>query len=476
MLRRLWRETTRKLCTAAALPPTRPPLQRSKQSRGASLLYHRITALAINNGSLNELLNDWIVKERNQINKYDISCFVDQLRTHKQYGLALQLLEWMEKRGMHLSYSHQAKRIDLLWKSQGVEAAEKYFADLPPPAKNKATYGALLCCLCCEKMAEKAMALWEKMQAQNFVLNTFVYNQLMSLYLKLGEPAKVPLLAQEMKAIYIEPDVFTCNLLMNSYSSMNDIEGVERVVEECKKAGKIDWSVYCNLAAVYVAAGLNTKAELVLKEIERMKKLKDRKAFHYLLSLYASIGDASAVNRAWESLKSAFPKTTNLSYLTMLQTLSRLNDLDGLKKCFEEWEQCNLSYDIRLVNVILKVYLNKDMIETANSFLERAVIKGFNHTFSTYAPFIDFYVRNDQLDLAMKCLEKAIPVVKHDELHIYEEKLGIFQSYFQLKKDDDGMEELHRILKQAKHLKRVTCEPKHLNQETCGSLVYTHKD
>ncbi|KAF8394675.1 hypothetical protein HHK36_020891 [Tetracentron sinense] len=447
--------TARRLCTVASKPQTQTQTQISSRnwwylnkSRESSSLYHRITALDATDGSVSQALDQWVMGERKSISKYDIIGFVDQLRKYKQYTLALQLLEWLENNGIEFSYGEHARRINLLWKIRGIASAEKYFTDLPEPAKSNATYGTLLNCYCNEKLTDKAMELLETMRELNFA-STYAYNSLMCLYMKLGKHEKVPLLLQEMKGKCVVLNLFSYNMLMSSYVALKDIEGAERVLIEMETGGgvKPEWSVYGQLTAMYISASLFEKADLALKKLERKKK--DREAFHHLLSLYASIGNASEVNRIWQSLKSSFPRTANVSYLTMLQSLYRLDDLDGLQKYFEEWESDCSCYDIRLVNVLIRAYLKRDMLAAAELLLENAVKKGAKRNYMTIMVFVEFYMKNRHMDLALKCMKTAIPEVKEHEWQMYREKASVFLKYFEEEKDVDGAEELYRILKQA---------------------------
>ncbi|OVA16788.1 Pentatricopeptide repeat [Macleaya cordata] len=256
------------LCTVMATEST--PIMSGSRSRirvtgskESSTLYHKLTALDSSNGSVVQFLDDWVLKQRKFLHRYDILGFIDEFRKYKQFNHALQLLDWMEMRGMRLSFGEHAKRIDLLWRTGGIVAAEKYFTDLPIPAKNVFTYGTLLNCFCNEKMTEKAMALLEEMKKLKMELNSFLYSSLMVLHMKLGEPEKVQALAEDMKEKNIAPHIFTYNLLMSSYASLNDIEGVERVFKEVEGGSKVmpEWDFYCNLAGIYVGAGLFEKAD-----------------------------------------------------------------------------------------------------------------------------------------------------------------------------------------------------------------------
>ncbi|ONK67604.1 uncharacterized protein A4U43_C05F1810 [Asparagus officinalis] len=116
--------------------------------------------------------------------------FVRELRKYRDFKHALELLDWMEKNGMTISTTNHAVRLDLISKVKGIEAAEDYFFNLPKSTKNQKTFSALLSSYCQEKMADKALALYEEMKELNFATSTLVSTNLMTLYMKLGQPEK----------------------------------------------------------------------------------------------------------------------------------------------------------------------------------------------------------------------------------------------------------------------------------------------
>ncbi|KAF9605769.1 hypothetical protein IFM89_018435 [Coptis chinensis] len=419
-----------------------------KEEKKSSELYKRLSVLGGRNDmNVGETLNEW-AKEGKSVNKKEIIGFVYQLRKYKKYNHAIQLLEWLDKRGQTLSYANQAVHLDLIAKAKGIDSAEKYFTSLPESSKNKLTYGALLNCYCQEKMTKKAMDLLEKMKEQNLASTCLAYNNIISLHMRSGEPEKVPLLVQEMKEKKITTNIYTYAFLMSSYALLKDIESAGRVIEEMKTDGiSRNWSIYANLASIYVKEGNFDQANVTLKQMEKRMDVRDRKAYYILIGLYSHTSNKLGVDRVWDSLKSAFPELTNMCYLSKLQALHRLGDTDGLKKCFDDWESGCSNYDIKLVNVLIDSYLSRGMIPEAEALLERAVRKVGKASFRTLEMFMNFYLEKRQLDSALKYLKTAASMKNEYEWKPSQDVVDMFLRYLEEEKNVDGAENLFKSLK-----------------------------
>jgi pentatricopeptide repeat protein len=354
-------------------------------------------------------------------------------------------MEWMELRKIMYSSVDHALRLDLISKTKGISAAEDYFNGLPPIAKDRLTYGALLNCYCKESMEVKALSLFKMMDELNFVSTDLVFINLMSLYMKMNQPEKVIRLVQEMKQSNIPMGAFTYILWMNSYASLNDIEGVERVLSEDEN--KPNWTTYSNLAAIYIKAGLFEKAESALKKLEEAMKPPKREAYHFLISMYAGTNNLGEVNRVWNSLKSVFPRTNNMSYLIMLQALRKLKDVDGLTNCYKDWESSCSSYDVRLANAVISTYLSQDMYKEAALIFDDAIKRCKGPFFLAREMFMVYFLKTRQVDLALSHLKAAVSEVEDDEWCPATATAMAFLKYFEGEKDVDGAEEFCRVLK-----------------------------
>ncbi|CAN4108915.1 unnamed protein product [Withania somnifera] len=323
-----------------------------------------------------------------------IDC-INHLRRTNRLHLALQLSEWMESSKIMISNGDRAIRIDLLAHTKGTNSAKKYFVSLQESEKTSKTYGALLRCYCSRKMFKKVMKLFEKTRELNFA-STLNYNNVISLYLTIGQPEKVPALVQ-VEQRNIAADLYTYNQLMSSYASVKDIESVEDVLEKMEKHQvKINWFTYGNLAWIYISI--------------------------------------LGVNRSWELLKSVFPTPSKVSYLIMLLVLSKLGDLETLDKRFIEWESGYGFHDVRISNVMIESYLNRDMIEK----------QGFEPNLRTFGAFTNFYIKNSQICLALKYLEMGASKVNP--------RKKMFLAYFENNNDPVRVEKFCEIMKKINRL------------------------
>ncbi|XP_072976140.1 pentatricopeptide repeat-containing protein At4g01990, mitochondrial [Typha angustifolia] len=440
----------RRLVTTESAPAT--AAAEAGGGRTSKRLYRRLSALGAHPGtSVAETMDGWL-KEKKVVTQGELMKFVKELRKYKQHKNSLELMEWMEAKGMSMSLGNHAVRLDLISKVKGIDMAESYFSSLPESDQNQLTYCALLNGYVQLKMADKAIALYEKMKELNFTSSTLVQNNLMTLYMKLGQFEKIPDILLEMKENNIPPDNFTYCVLMKSYASLNDIESVEKVIQEMEEGGiKLEWSTYTNLAAHYNSAGLFQKTESALKKSEEVMDKQDRIPFHFLISLYAGAGNSAEVKRVWKSLKAAFAKPTNKSYLVMLHALDKLDDIDALKQCFEEWECAYGTYDVRLANVTIGAYLRKGLVNEAENIWEKAVTKGYSDLF-TFDLFINCYLDNCQVDLALKSFNAASKWLEKEGLKPKKEIVHKFLKHFEELKDVEGMESFYNTLKKLNYL------------------------
>ncbi|KAK6919090.1 Pentatricopeptide repeat [Dillenia turbinata] len=415
-------------------------------------LYKRLFKDGSDEVNVRQKLNEFL-KSSKRVYKWEVGVTLRKLRQRKRFYPALKLSEVMARRGMNKTVSDQAIHLDLIAKTQGIAAAEEYFINLPEASKSHLCYGTLLNCYCKEEMTDKAEALMAKMKELRIETSSMPYNSLMTLYSKIGQPERIPALIQEMKAEDIMLDTFTYNVWMRALAAANDVSGVERVMEDMKRDGRVapDWTTYSNLASIYADAGLFDKAEKALKELEKKNACQNLSAYQLLITLYGKTGNLLEVYRVWRSLRLAFPKTANISYLNMVQVLVNLKDIPGAEKCFREWEAGCSTYDIRVANVLIKEYVEEGLVHKAQELQERARRRGAKSNAKTWEIFLDYYLENGDIKMAVDCVDKAISMGRGDGRKWVpsQEVVRTLMAYFEQGKDVEGAESLIEILKKS---------------------------
>ncbi|XP_006644107.1 pentatricopeptide repeat-containing protein At4g01990, mitochondrial-like [Oryza brachyantha] len=397
----------------------------------------QLAATAGSSGTVAEELGRWL-RERRPLSEEQLLFCVHRFRKFKQNRHALELMDWMEARGVNLQLKHHALRLDLVSKVNGIHAAQEYFWSLPDVFRSVKTYCTLLNCYAEHGMADKGLELFENMKAMNMVSDILVYNNLMCLFLKTGQPEKIPTTFVKLQESGMEANNFSYFVLTESYIMMNDIESAEKVLKELQKMNSVPWSLYTTIANGYIKLQQYDKAELALKKAEEVLDKHDAVSWHFLLSLYARSGNLSEVKRIWENLKSAFKKCTNRSYLVMLKALKRLDDFDSMQQIFQEWESSQEQYDMNIPNVIIQAYLDKGMTDKAEAMRQTSMSQGHSN-YGTFFIFAEFYLEKSKINEALQVWRDAKNMLKGQNW-VPSKLVSRFLKHFEDSKDADGME------------------------------------
>ncbi|XP_021768726.1 pentatricopeptide repeat-containing protein At1g02370, mitochondrial-like [Chenopodium quinoa] len=438
--------------TAPSFTPENPPIRRLEFSNHN--LYSRLSLVRSTGEKASDVLDQ--IYNNNQLKREDLVQCILMLCKDGHYQLCLEILEWMEKGQI----GHSALHLSMICEVKGIDEAEEFFYSLPPDEHNRATCGALLHGYCFKKMIDKALALFNKMDGMNFVSSEVAYAHLISLYMKVDQPEKVPPLIQEMKQRNIPISCVCYQPWILSYACLNDREGIEEVIKEVRlqRSIKDEWLIYITFASAYLKTDQFEKADQILILLEEILDNSfdnlDYVGYHVLINLYASLSRLEAVNRIWEKLKSRSDDYDNLCYLTMLQALTKLGNMELLKKCFMEWNSNYKSYDARLLTVVIGAFLRHDWFEEANLILKDAADGGGDKACAAHVTFMDYYLEKRQIDLALKHLEVAL--ANQWVWHSFAGKLNRFFEYFIEEKDVDGAEKYCEILERSQPLVPAT--------------------
>lgn len=369
-----------------------------------------------------------------------------------QILVLLQISKWMsDKNYLDSSYKDVSVQLGLIAKVHGLEQAEAYFDNIPYASRVWQIYGALLSCYADAKLLEKAEATMQKMRDLGYA-KPLSYNVMLGLYSKIGKHEKLDYLIQEMEEKGIPFDKFTYSIRLNAYATSANMEQMECLLTEMENDAGVtmEWNYYIVAANGYLKAGDTDKALAALKRSEHLIGV-NKRGFSYevLLTLYASLGKKDEVYRLW-NLHKELGKFYNRSYLCMMSSLTKLDDLDGAEKILEEWETGKIHFDYQLPNFLITAYCKKGLLEKAESIVNRLIASGKEPNASTWSRLTLGYIKDSQMEKVAETMKKAI-LASHPGWKPNVAVLASCLEYLEGKGDVDTAEEIKRLLLEISH-------------------------
>lgn len=307
------------------------------------------------------------------------------------FHMSLQISEWMVTREeFELSDSDYAIRIDLMTKVFGIDAAERYFEGLPVSAKTSETCTALLHSYAGAKLVEKAEHLYENIKDSNLSFSALMYNEMMTMYMSVGQVEKVSLVIEELKGQKVAPDIFTYNLWISSCAATLNMNAVEHILDEMRSDNGCNddgWVRYINLAKIYVTTGWLSNAESnAVVETEKGVTQREWIMYDFLIILHAGIGSKDRVDQIWSSLKKTLTKMTSRNYVCILSSYLMLGHMKEVEEVVDEWRQSTATgFDVCVCRGLLKALEDVGFTEKASEFQMLLIQKNCDLASSTQA-------------------------------------------------------------------------------------------
>ncbi|XLS65978.1 hypothetical protein HN51_025952, partial [Arachis hypogaea] len=367
-----------------------------------------------------------IVKVRSRV-----KCLMSTADTGKVYV-------WMNNKPERFSVSSSdaAIQLDLISKVHGVSSAEEYFLSLADKLTDRRTYGALLNVYVRYRMKEKAEALFDKMRSKGYAVHSLPFNVMMTLYVNLKVYDKVDMLASEMREKNIRLDIYSYNICLSSCGSRGSIEKMEEVFDQMVKDPKIfpNWTTFSTMATMYINMNMFEKAVGCLRKVESRIKGRDRVPFHYLLSLYGSVGKKDDVYRVWSTYKSLFATIPNLGYHAIIASLVKLDDIEGAEKIYEEWLSTSSTYDPRITNLLIGCYVKKGNTDKALGFFRQITEGGGIPNSKTWEIICSGHIADERISEALSCFKEAFVA---DVSNKWRPRATNLSAFFKLCQDKD---------------------------------------
>lgn len=365
--------------------------------------------------SMLPILNQW-VEQGGDVIEPVLKRIIARLSNSRRFSHALQVSEWISNNSNNdLSSGDIAKQLNLISKVHGLEQAEKFFKGIPEAKIGFKIYAALLGCYAEHKSLEEAEVIMKKIKELRPAHMTVCYNMMLKLYAQKGKYELLDRLMQEMK----EKDICngaTFTIRLNAYANSRDIEGMEKLLMqmEADPMATVDWYTYSTAANAYMKVGNVEKGSAMLKKSENLVNAQTsripyesrRLAYESLQTMHAAIGNKDAVYRLWNRCKN-LRNTLNSSYLCMLSSLVKLDDIEGAEKILQEWESGNTTFDIRIPNMMITAYCKWGLLDKAEAYIKRLLDDGKELDGSSWDRLSSAYKTDNAMEKAVQAIKKA---------------------------------------------------------------------
>ncbi|GMH16398.1 hypothetical protein Nepgr_018239 [Nepenthes gracilis] len=361
--------SVKSLCSEALRSET---LGESLSSSGNDDLKSRIFRLRLPKRSATNVIQKW-VDEGNQIAVSELRHISRELRKLHRYKHALEISEWIVAHDeSKLSDSDYAVRIDLMTKVFGIDTAERYFEGLPHSVKTNETYTALLHSYAGAKLTDKAEKFYERMKDSGLPFNAIIYNEMMTLYMSVGQVEKVSSVVNELKRQKVSPDLFTYNLWISSFAATLNIDGVQRILDEMigDPSFNEDWLRYRNLVSIYLTIGqLENSGSSSLVQDESGNTQRKSITYDLLIILHAGLGNKDKIDQIWKSLRMTKQKMANRNYVCIVSSYLILGQMKAAEEVIDQWKQSTTAvFDNLFCNRLMDAFAEAGLLETTDNF------------------------------------------------------------------------------------------------------------
>lgn len=203
-------------------------------------------------------------------------------------------------------------------------------------------------------------------------MDALVYNEMMTLYMSVGQVEKVSSVVEDLKRQNVAPDLFTYNVWISSCAATLNIDGVRKILDEmrCDSGSNECWVRYMSLVNMYLTTGHLIESESnSLVEAEKSISQREWITYDFLVILFAGLGNKIKLDQIWKSLRMTKQKMTSRNYACILSSYLVLGHLKEVREIVDQWMQStSTDFDITVCNRLLGALTEFGLMEEADTF------------------------------------------------------------------------------------------------------------
>uniref|UniRef100_A0A0A9FZD5 Pentatricopeptide repeat-containing protein n=1 Tax=Arundo donax TaxID=35708 RepID=A0A0A9FZD5_ARUDO len=211
------------------------------------------------------------------------------------------------------------------------------------------------------------------MKDAHLSMDVLVCNEMMTLYISVGELDKVQVVAEELKRQNVAPDLFTYNLWISAAAASMDLEGFKGILDEMSKDPNSNegWALYQNHAAIYVDASQLVGSGNSLVETEAKISQREWITYDFLVILHTGLGSRGRIKDIWKSMLMTSQQMTSRNYICVLSCCLMCGQLKDAGEIVDQWQRSKApEFDISACNRLFDALLNAGFCDMVDSFRE----------------------------------------------------------------------------------------------------------
>lgn len=261
---------------------------------------------------------------------------------------------------------------------------------------------------------DRAKSLLDEMRKDGPAPNIVTYNEMIAGFARSKYPPRkryVWRIIEQMRMERVEPNCFTCSIILkNVHDSSPRIE-VARVMELTESLTcEMDEVLMSSIVEANVRLG---KPELVRKHLQELHVGKGIKpttcaTFGSLIKGYGYVNDTTGVWRCWRDLRSEGVRLSGITISCMVEAVASNGDVDGAHGLIVELLADDATrglIDPWIYGLVLKGYGKTKNMERLWAVYEEMLAKNIQPTTVTFNLLIDACTRNMQHDRVPRLVE-----------------------------------------------------------------------